>query len=100
MLLGNGIDLQRFRPGADEHVGNEPGPTSASTRDAVVVGMVARLVWQKGFRELFAAAERLRDTPSRRRLRRGGRIGSRQGRRHLTRGARRRRAPRAHRLRW
>jgi glycosyltransferase involved in cell wall biosynthesis len=30
--------------------------------DAVVVGTVGRLVWQKGFHELFAAAERLRDT--------------------------------------
>ena len=30
--------------------------------DAVVVGTVARLVWQKGFHELFDAAERLRDS--------------------------------------
>jgi glycosyltransferase involved in cell wall biosynthesis len=29
--------------------------------NAVVVGTVARLVWQKGFRELFVAAESIRD---------------------------------------
>jgi glycosyltransferase involved in cell wall biosynthesis len=62
VLLGNGIDLQRFRPSPDG-----PGRTQARSdlgvdADAVVVGTVARLVWQKGFRELFAAAERLRGT--------------------------------------
>jgi glycosyltransferase involved in cell wall biosynthesis len=62
VLLGNGIDLQRFRPSPDG-----PGRTQARSdlgvdADAVVVGTVARLVWQKGFRELFAAAERLRST--------------------------------------
>jgi glycosyltransferase involved in cell wall biosynthesis len=58
VLLGNGIDLQRFGPATDAHrrraralLGVDPA--------AVVVGMVARLVWQKGFRELFEAAERL-----------------------------------------
>ena len=43
-------------------VGDGRGPTSASSADAVVVGTVARLVWQKGFHDLFAAAERLRET--------------------------------------
>ena len=81
-------------------VGNEPGAISVSTSDAVVVGMVARLVWQKGFRELFAAAEMIRDTPSRGRLSRCRRLGSRQSRRDPTRRARRRRAPGALRLRW
>jgi glycosyltransferase involved in cell wall biosynthesis len=62
VLLGNGIDLQRFRPSPDG-----PGRTRARSdlgvdADAVVVGTVARLVWQKGFHELFAAAERLRGT--------------------------------------
>ncbi len=32
------------------------------TGDALVVGTVGRLVWQKGFRELFLAAQRLRET--------------------------------------
>ena len=37
-----------------------PGPPSASTSSAVVVGTVGRLVREKGFRELFAAAGRMR----------------------------------------
>ena len=62
VLLGNGIDLRRF--------GSAPSP-EASTRarrslgvddSAVVVGTVGRLVWQKGFRELFHAARRLRSS--------------------------------------
>ncbi len=58
VLLGNGVDLARFHP--------RPGTAAeARTRlgvgaDAVVVGTVGRLVWQKGFRELFAAAGHMR----------------------------------------
>ena len=62
VLLGNGVDLQRFRPGADEHSRRRARADLGVDSDAVVVGMVARLVWQKGFRELFAAAENIRDT--------------------------------------
>lgn len=61
-LLGNGIDLERFRPDAiDEHeitrvrdreFGAGPGD--------VVFGVVARLVSEKGFREVFTAAERIK----------------------------------------
>ncbi len=62
VLLGNGVDLQRFAPpsGADEvaraRVSLGVGPQQ------VVVGVVGRLVWQKGMRELFGAAARLRHT--------------------------------------
>jgi glycosyltransferase involved in cell wall biosynthesis len=59
-LLGNGVDLQRFAPG---------GPDDATRRrvraewnvgdDQVVVGVVARLVAEKGYPELFEAFERL-----------------------------------------
>lgn len=60
-LLGNGVDLARF----------DPSRTGGATRDAVraelgvgsdevVIGTVARLVWEKGFRELFGAAELVR----------------------------------------
>lgn len=60
-LLGNGIDLDRF----------DPTRVDAATRDAVraelgagptdvLVGAVGRLVWEKGYREVLAAAERLR----------------------------------------
>ena len=60
ILLGNGVDLDRFQPRrhwadiarARKELGVEPS--------AVVVGTVGRLVWGKGFRELFAAAARMR----------------------------------------
>lgn len=52
-LLGNGIDLGRFRPDAEvrSDVRTELGLGPAD----VVVGAVGRLVLEKGFRELFAA---------------------------------------------
>ncbi|MGH9075311.1 MAG: glycosyltransferase family 4 protein, partial [Acidimicrobiales bacterium] len=60
-LLGNGIDLSRFDPGrvgpevrARERAALGVGP------DAVVIGAVGRLVWEKGYAELFAAARMLR----------------------------------------
>ena len=62
VLLGNGVDLQRFRPGAEEPSRRQARAQLGVDSDAVVVGMVARLVWQKGFREIFAAAEELRRT--------------------------------------
>ena len=62
MLLGNGVDLQHFHPATDEQGRREARADLGVDADAVVVGTVARLVWQKGFHELFEAAERLRDT--------------------------------------
>jgi glycosyltransferase involved in cell wall biosynthesis len=61
-LLGNGIDLDRFAPGAVDPkdrtaVRDEVG----AGPDAVVVGMVGRMVAEKGYPELFAAAEQLDD---------------------------------------
>jgi len=60
ILLGNGVDLERFQPRrasgdiarARTELGVEPS--------AVVVGTVGRLVWGKGFRELFAVAAQMR----------------------------------------
>ena len=58
VLLGNGVDLERFRP--------RPELTAAARRSMgvadgkVVVALVGRLVWEKGFAELFEAARRLR----------------------------------------
>jgi glycosyltransferase involved in cell wall biosynthesis len=60
-LLGNGVDLTRFRPGR----------LSRERRDAlraemgagpgeVVCGAIGRMVWEKGYAELFAAAGALR----------------------------------------
>jgi glycosyltransferase involved in cell wall biosynthesis len=61
-LLGNGIDLQRFRPGGvPESVRLSRRAELGAERDTIVVGMVGRLVVEKGFRELFAAARTLRE---------------------------------------
>lgn len=60
-VLGNGIDLDRFRPD-----GADPAAVAAIRRlvgagpGDVVCGLVGRLVAEKGYREVFAAARRLR----------------------------------------
>jgi glycosyltransferase involved in cell wall biosynthesis len=60
VLLGNGIDLERFHPAADEDGRRRRVRSVLGVDvDAVVVGTVGRLVRQKGFPELFAAAELL-----------------------------------------
>jgi glycosyltransferase involved in cell wall biosynthesis len=61
-LLGNGIDLARFDPsavsvGTRARIRSELGVGD----DTVLVGAVGRLVWEKGYREIFAAAELLED---------------------------------------
>jgi glycosyltransferase involved in cell wall biosynthesis len=58
-LLGNGIDLERFGarpPGVVAQARRAMGVTDGQ----LLVGMVGRLVWEKGFAELFDAARRLR----------------------------------------
>lgn len=60
-VLGNGIDLARFdrtrvRAGARDELRASLGLAP----DAVVCGLVGRLVWEKGYREVFAAARALR----------------------------------------
>jgi glycosyltransferase involved in cell wall biosynthesis/ribosomal protein S18 acetylase RimI-like enzyme len=60
-LLGNGTDLDRFDPalvgaGRVAELRRELGLPA----DALVVGMVGRLVAEKGYRELFAAARAVR----------------------------------------
>lgn len=61
-LLGNGIDLVRFDPVAvtAEHAASLRDAFGIA-RDTVVVGAVGRMVVEKGYRELFAAAERVRE---------------------------------------
>lgn len=60
-LLGNGADLARFDPGRVS-----PGRVAEVRAElgippeAVVVGTIGRLVAEKGYRELFAAARRVR----------------------------------------
>jgi glycosyltransferase involved in cell wall biosynthesis len=62
-LLGNGVDLGRFRPGVltpDERARLRADELGARD-DQIVVGMVGRLVAEKGLLELFDAARRLDD---------------------------------------
>jgi glycosyltransferase involved in cell wall biosynthesis len=60
-LLGNGIDLERFAPGRKAQVARARIRAELGVEDAtVVVGAVGRLVWEKGYGELFAAAGELR----------------------------------------
>ena len=62
-LLGNGVDLARFAPG---RIGpdrrRELRAEMGAPTEAVVVGVVGRLVWEKGYREVFDAAAQLRRT--------------------------------------
>ncbi|MFP4224454.1 MAG: glycosyltransferase family 4 protein [Phycisphaeraceae bacterium] len=59
--LGNGIDLTRFRPGPERREDRRQVREELGLpEDAFVVGIVARMVPEKGFRELFEAFARLR----------------------------------------
>jgi glycosyltransferase involved in cell wall biosynthesis len=61
-LLGNGIDLDRFDATAvDPASRGELRRSWGVPDDAIVCGVVGRLVWEKGYREIFDAARRLRD---------------------------------------
>ena len=53
-VLGNGIDLTRFRP--DPTVRAEVRAELGVDHDTIVVGAVGRLVWEKGYAELLHAA--------------------------------------------
>ena len=60
--LGNGIDLSRFRSVRGTRAnGLRLRAQLGISSEAVVVGMVGRLVAEKGYRELFAAAELVRE---------------------------------------
>ena len=62
-LLGNGIDLTRFDPAAVDSADKlgARAELGASGPDDVVVGLVGRLVREKGYGEVFEAARELRD---------------------------------------
>ncbi len=53
-VLGNGIDLDRFRP--DPDIRAEVRAELGIDEGTVVVGAVGRLVWEKGYAELLEAA--------------------------------------------
>ena len=60
--LGNGIDLTRFDPeGVSEPRRQVLRTEMGAGPDDVVCGAVGRLVWEKGYRELFTAAALLRE---------------------------------------
>lgn len=60
-LLGNGIDLAHFDPcRASRAAVAAIRAELRAGRDDVVCGTVGRLVWEKGYAELFAAASALR----------------------------------------
>lgn len=61
-LLGNGIDLQRFSLDAIDDEGRAwaRAELGAVTPDDVIVGLVGRLVREKGYLEVFEAARKLR----------------------------------------
>ena len=61
-LLGNGVDMRRFDP---ERLAGQRAVVRAELGvddEVVVVGLVGRLVAEKGYREVFAAARQLRTT--------------------------------------
>jgi glycosyltransferase involved in cell wall biosynthesis len=62
-LLGNGIDLGRFDPSriTDTEARAARAELGAVSPDDVVVGLVGRLVREKGYAEVFAAASQLRN---------------------------------------
>ena len=57
-LLGNGVDLQRFQP-ADRRTSSLVRSELGIADEDVVVGLVARLVKEKGLQELVAAIARI-----------------------------------------
>ena len=57
-LLGNGVDLQRFRPQPPSVRAAVRAELGVSERE-VLVGAVGRLVWEKGYKELFEAVASL-----------------------------------------
>jgi glycosyltransferase involved in cell wall biosynthesis len=60
-LLGNGIDLARFGGERDPEVRSRLRAEWGVGPADIVCGAVGRLVWEKGYRELFEAAIALRD---------------------------------------
>ena len=61
-LLGNGIDLERFSPSpVTMRVARARRRSLGIAPETTVIGMVGRLVWEKGYREFFEAITALQD---------------------------------------
>lgn len=58
VTLGNGIDLERFDV-PDPETRRRAREALGFADDEIVVGVVGRLVWEKGLREVFEASRRL-----------------------------------------
>ena len=58
-LLGNGVDLTRFNPDAYPDARTRLRAELGVTDEQVVVGLVGRLVREKGYREVFEVARQL-----------------------------------------
>jgi lipopolysaccharide/colanic/teichoic acid biosynthesis glycosyltransferase/glycosyltransferase involved in cell wall biosynthesis len=67
-LLGNGIDLRRFDPETHADARDEVRSELGIGDDEVVVGLVGRLVAEKGYREVFEAARWVRSVQPRTRF--------------------------------
>lgn len=67
ILLGNGVDLDRYDASQVPAAAHVEGVRQelGFERDDIVVCVVGRLVWEKGYREVFAAARALRATGAR-----------------------------------
>lgn len=62
-LLGNGIDLGRFQKSpTGDRVARCQRQKLGIDADVPVIGMVGRLVWEKGYREFFDAVTELRSS--------------------------------------
>ena len=59
-LLGNGVDLNRFDPERHAAVRQQVREELGISDEEVVVGLVGRLVAEKGYREVFEAARTVR----------------------------------------
>jgi|FLYL01.1.fsa_nt_gi glycosyltransferase involved in cell wall biosynthesis/ribosomal protein S18 acetylase RimI-like enzyme len=59
VLLGNGVDLERFNPENAARHREETRRELGVAPNEILVGMVGRLVAEKGYPELFRAARRL-----------------------------------------
>jgi glycosyltransferase involved in cell wall biosynthesis len=61
-LLGNGVDLRRFDPSRSADQRALVRAELGIGEDEVLVGLVGRLVAEKGYRDVFDAVRRLRET--------------------------------------
>lgn len=59
-LLGNGVDLEKFEPGRfNSNFKQQKRQQIGIPNDAIVIGIIGRLVREKGFLELFAAMKKI-----------------------------------------